>query len=123
MMKGESSLKKLSLEENKVMETQRGQLKAPPRYTSFFRYWWTILFLLFCYGFYLHGMHKKKEVFEDLKSKVNLLESQLFAAVDKREDLLMQIESQTDPAWVEMLIKKNLGMAPRNQTKVFFDTE
>ncbi len=89
----------------------------------FFRCWWTILLLLFGYGFYLHSMHKQKSLFADLKEKVNLLEDQLVLASDQREDLLLQIQSQTDPAWMEILLKKHLGMVPFGQTKVYFNAE
>lgn len=89
----------------------------------FFRCWWTILLLLLCYGFYLHAMHKQKALFADLKGKVNLLEDQLVLASDAREDLLLQIQSQSDPAWMEILLKKHLGMVPFGQTKVYFNAE
>ena len=68
-------------------------------------------------------MHKKKDLHAGLKAKVDLLEEQLHLAADNREDLLLQIESQSDPSWTEMLIKKHLGMVPFGQTKVYFDTE
>ncbi len=68
-------------------------------------------------------MHKKKEQYAQLKGKADLLENQLYLAVETREDLHMQIESQSDPSWTEMLIKKHLGMVPFGQTKVYFDAE
>lgn len=89
----------------------------------FSRFWWTILVLLFCYGFYLHGMHKKKVLYAELKERTLLLEHQLLASIEKRDDLLLQIESQSDPAWVEMLIKKQLGMVPSGQTKIYFEKD
>ncbi len=89
----------------------------------FFRCWWTILIILFCYGFYLHGMHKKKGQFAALKYNMDLLENQLLAAAAGREELLMQMESQSDPAWIEILLKKHLGMVPFGQTKVYFEKE
>lgn len=94
-----------------------------PIYTFFFRFWWTILVLLFCYGFYLHGMRKKKELYSELKEKITLLEGRLAMAKNMKEDLLLQIDSQTDPAWIEILLKKHLGMVPFGQTKVYFDAE
>ena len=92
-------------------------------YTFFFRCWWTVLLILFCWGFYLHAMHKKKELFAELQSKVDLLEKQLYVAVEEREDLLVRIESQSDPAWIEILLKKQLGMVPFGLTKVYFFEE
>ena len=97
--------------------------KESTLYAFFFRCWWTILLLLFCYGFYLHAMHKKKELYAELRSKVDFAEKQLLAAVETREDLLLQIESQSDPAWTELLLRKHLGMVPFGQTKVYFDKE
>jgi hypothetical protein len=100
-------------------------MKATERnlYTIFFRCWWTVLLILFCYGFYLHAMHKKKLLHDELKGKADHLEAQLCAAIEKREDLLMQMQSQSDPAWIELLIKKHLGMVPYGQTKVYFEQE
>jgi len=97
--------------------------KESAKQPFFFRFWWTALVLLFCYGFYLHGMHKKKEMLTKLKYQVSLLENQLCTALETREDLLVQIESQEDPAWTEMLIKKHLGKVAPNQTKVYFEKE
>ena len=95
--------------------------KGGTLYIFFLRCWWTILLILFCYAFYLHGMHKKKQMYGTLKSKVETLEQQLCTAIERREDLLLQIDSQSDPAWTEMLLKKHLGMVPLGQTKVYFE--
>lgn len=92
-------------------------------YIFFFRCWWTVLLLLFCYGFYLHAMQKKKELYSQLKGKVHLLENQLAAAKETQEDLLLQMNSESDPAWIELLLKKHLGMVPFGQTKVYFDAD
>lgn len=100
------------------MNTQKRNL-----YSFFFRCWWTVLLILFCYGLYLHAMHKKKVLYGELKQKTAHLEEKLLAAVSTREDLLMQMQSISDPAWIEMLIKKHLGMVPYGQTKVYFETE
>lgn len=100
------------------MKAKEGSL-----YTFFFRCWWTILLLLFCYGIYLHGMHKKQKLHSSLKSRVDLLEKQLYTAIETRADLLSQIDSHSDSAWTEMLLKKHLGMVPLGQTKVYFENE
>lgn len=98
------------------MTTKRSTL-----YIFFLRCWWTILIILLSYALYLHGMHKKKQMHSTLKAKVEVLENQLCAALEKREDLLLQINSQSDPAWTEILLKKHLGMVPSGQTKVYFE--
>jgi len=87
----------------------------------FFRCWWTILVLVFAYGFYLHGMQKKRDLLTRMKEKMSYLESELELAKESREHLLRQIESQSDPAWIELLMRKHLGMVPSGQTKVYFE--
>lgn len=34
---------------------------------------------------------------------------------------MLEINSQSDPAWVELMLMKNLGLVPEGQIKVFFD--
>ena len=87
------------------------------------RWWWTLLFILLCGGIYAKGMKKKQEIFSQLESKMVHLEKARTLALVKREDLLKQIDSQSDPAWIEMLLKKKLGVVPEGQVKVYFEKE
>ncbi len=86
----------------------------------FFRFWWSILFILICYAVYVHGMQKKKETFDALKEKQTQLQAQLARNLSEQEDLRTQIDSQSDPAYRELLMMKKLGMVPDGQTKVYF---
>lgn len=86
----------------------------------FFRFWWITVFAIVCYGVYLHGMQKKRVALNQLKAKYCFLEGQLTQATSEREDLLLQLASEGDPAWHEMMLMKRLGMVPEGQTKVFF---
>ena len=87
------------------------------------RWWWTMLFVVICWGIYAKGMQKKREIFFQLDSKIKHLEHERLAALQKREDLKIQIESQGDPAWIEMLLMKKLGVVPEGQVKVYFERE
>lgn len=87
----------------------------------FFRFWWAILFVLFCYGFYIHGMESKRKSFNDLQNRAASMRQQLEIAQETQKDLQLQIESLSDPAWAEMLIMKRLGMVPSGQVKVYFE--
>jgi hypothetical protein len=86
-------------------------------------FWWVFLFLLVGWGLYAKGMEKKRTLSLQLKSKIAQLESQRLCALQKGEELRLQIESQSDPAWVEMVLKKKLGVVPEGQIKVYFETE
>ncbi len=85
------------------------------------QFWWAILFLLFCYSFYVHGMENKRKNLQELQEKTLFLQKELKIAQELQEDLLMQIKSQTDPSWMEMLMIKQLGMIPEGQIKVYFE--
>lgn len=87
----------------------------------FLRCWWMILFLLFCYGCYLHGMEAKRKNLQELEKKSAFLKQQLQVAQQEQSGLLQEIESQSDPAWTEMLMIKRLGMVPSGQVKVYFE--
>jgi hypothetical protein len=87
----------------------------------FFRFWWITVFAIVCYGVYLHGMQKKRSALATLMEKCHYLEKELIAATSEREDLLLVLASESDPAWCEMMLKKRLGMVPEGQTKVYFE--
>ena len=87
------------------------------------RWWWMLLFVSLCAFFYVRGMQKKKEIFFQLDSKIKHLELQREIAMHKREDLQLHLESQCDPAWIEMLLMKKLGVVPEGQVKVYFERE
>ena len=55
-----------------------------------------------------------------LKRKYVALLNKKKEAFATKEHLLEQLESQDDPLWVEMLLKKNLGLVPKGQVKVVF---
>lgn len=65
----------------------------------------------------LKQLEKEGEVLKkqliDLKSELKMLETQ-------KEYLTRQINSQSDPAWIEMVMKKELGLVPEGQVKIYF---
>lgn len=98
--------------------------KRHPSFIKFLMNWgWPLLFILLCWTLYAKGIQEKKEIFAGLSQKINHLEIERGAAFAKQEDLLLQIESQKDPAWIEMLMMKKLGVVPEGQVKVYFERE
>lgn len=99
-------------------------VKSPSFFSHFLSsWWWAGLFLLLCWAIYAKGMQKKKEIFSQLDNKIKTLEQERSTAHLKNEDLLAQINSQSDPAWIELLMMKKLGVVPEGQTKVYFEKE
>jgi hypothetical protein len=82
--------------------------------------WWVVLFILTCYMFYEQGLKKRDQDFDKLHLQLVDLQKQKKEALSLREDLILQVNSQSDPAWVELVLMKGLGLIPEGQTKVFF---
>lgn len=89
------------------------------RKNAFFQYGWVLLCMLCCCFMYLHAI-KKKQVLEVLKSQLYALQSEKQFLLEEKEDLKLQINSQKDPAWIELTLMKGLGLVPEGQLKVYF---
>lgn len=87
---------------------------------SAIRFWWVILFCLLCSFLYEQGYNKIENDSKKLMEQFKKLEKEKEKALVTQENLLLQLESQSDPAWVELLLMKELGVVPEGQTKVFF---
>lgn len=69
---------------------------------------------------YLQAMKKKRQVVEVLKCQLYALQSEKQLLLEEKEDLQLQIHSQKDPAWIELILMKGLGLVPEGQLKVYF---
>jgi hypothetical protein len=94
--------------------------KTRAKNTFIRRSWWMFLFLALCYLLYSQGMHKKKQVLAEIRQRLQGLEAEKQFAVQEHEDLLLRINSQSDPAWIQMTLMKGLGLVPEGQLKVYF---
>ena len=73
-----------------------------------------------CYVLYSHGTQKKNRDVAELKERLYDLESKRQCVLEIKEDLELQIRSQSDPEWIQMTLMKGLGVVPEGQTKVYF---
>lgn len=87
----------------------------------FMRSWWVVLFGILCFMLLEQGMKTRNHEYAKLREHYVELEKQKKAALFFQEKLLLEINSQSDPAWVELILMKGLGVIPEGQTKVFFD--
>lgn len=90
------------------------------RKNAFFQYGWVLLCMLCCCFMYLHAMKKKRQVLEVLKCQLYALQSEKKFLLEEKQDLKLQINSQNDPAWIELTLMKGLGLVPEGQLKVHF---
>jgi hypothetical protein len=87
------------------------------------RYWWVILFVSLCATVYASSIRKKQEVIASLDQQLSNLESQTQELREIQQDLRLQIDSQSDPAWIQLTLMKVLGLVPEGQSKVYFYNE
>ncbi len=84
------------------------------------RCWWVIAFCMVTGLFHVHFLKEKKSAVSLLASRLDLMEKEKICALQKREDLRERIASQTDPAWIEMILMRDLGVVPEGFLKVHF---
>lgn len=101
----------------------RVRKRSPLLEVLIFRSWWVILFLGIVYVLYQQSIiSKNKEIFEH-KNKLAILEKQKIFAWKENEDLSMMVNSLSDPAWIEIILMKDLGVVPEGKIKVHFTTK
>lgn len=86
----------------------------------FIRSWWVILFALCCLMFFEQAHKKLENDFSWLHTQLEELQKQKQESLAMKDCLTLQINSQSDPAWVELVLMKGLGVVPEKQYKVFF---
>lgn len=82
--------------------------------------WWVLLIIGISYLLYAQGVQKKKEALFQLEKRLLVLQQEKGAALELQNELKLQVESQKDPAWIEMTLMKGLGLVPDGQRKVYF---
>jgi hypothetical protein len=86
----------------------------------FRRWWWVVSFCLLTASVYLHFINEKKNQIDQLSSRLSSMKSERTLASQERESLRLQIHSQSDPSWIEMILMRDLGVVPEGWIKVHF---
>lgn len=86
----------------------------------FWKSWWVCLVVLTCLIIAEQGLKATKSEYDHLQKQLMQLELEKEKALALRENLKLQINSQSDPAWVELTLKKGLGLSPEGQKKFLF---
>lgn len=84
------------------------------------RSWWVIAFCAIAGSIHFHFMKEKTSAVQLLTSRLEEMENEKWLALQKREDLQQRIASQNDPAWIEMILMRDLGVVPEGFLKVHF---
>jgi len=81
---------------------------------------WAVLFCLGSLAFYEYEMRSLNTESEELDRTLALLQEEIRKAQAEQELLALKIGSQSDPAWVELSLMKELGLVPEGTRKVLF---
>lgn len=88
----------------------------------FVRSWWVIAFAIVCVMFYEQGLKKRNTLYQQLAQQWLSLQKEKEEALHQQQDLQLQINSQSDLAWIELTLMKGLGLVPEGHKKVYFYT-
>lgn len=83
-------------------------------------FWWVILFTILCYAMYEASLRSRSAHFTSLSEQFASLQLEKKQALILQKELMEQNNSQSDPAWIELILMKELGLVPEGQKKVFF---
>lgn len=92
-----------------------------PHSSWFHRSGWFFFLLGSTSMLYFYAMKQKTFAYKEMTLALHQLEQEKERALSLHDELVLQIHSQSDPAWVEMVLKRNLGMISEGQLKVYFE--
>ena len=83
---------------------------------------WTVVmvFVACCTVAYMHASNKKQQVQRSLLERLQELEIAKQVALAEKKMLELEIQSQSDPLWIQLTLMKGLGLVPEGQKKVLF---
>lgn len=82
--------------------------------------WWVIAFCLVMAICYLQAAGTKLSVISQLEARALELEEEKKEALIAKEELELRIASQSDPAWIELVLLREVGVVPEGYLKVHF---
>jgi len=86
----------------------------------FIGWWWVVLWLLTCAIAYERVYTRKQGEANQLTAQIEHLQQERDRSLVRQTQLQRQIQSQSDPAWVELTLMRGLGLVPEGQIKVYF---
>jgi hypothetical protein len=84
------------------------------------RSWWVVLFLLSISAIHFHFFKVQNRGINALQTRLMQMEKDKIIALKLQSDLKEHLASQNDPAWIELVLMRNLGVVPEGFMKVHF---
>lgn len=92
-----------------------------PKIFAFLR-GWGFVFVFFTLSAMIteRALKKVSDEHTHLLAKLTSLNMEKEEALALKEKLTQEINSQSDPSWIELVLKRELGLTPEGQIKVLF---
>lgn len=84
------------------------------------RGWWVALFCVFAGLVYLHALKSRNAALREMAFRFSEMEKERLLALQEKEDLQLRLASADDPAWIEMVLMREIGVVPEGWIKVHF---
>ena len=82
--------------------------------------WWVIAFCSIVGLMHLHALKNRNAALKEISFRFDEMEKERSMMSQEKEDLQMRIASQNDPAWIEMVLMREVGVVPEGWIKVHF---
>lgn len=86
-------------------------------------YLWTVCFGLISLILFEQAMKRRDQEYSLLLERKLHWQREKEHALFLHEKLLQQVNSESDPDWIELTLMKQLGLSPEGYTKVFFSAD
>lgn len=83
--------------------------------------WWVVLIILFCYLSFRQPLIRKELEIRQLQSQRDSYLQQQVDLDEENRHLILEISSQNDFDYIEITLKKVLGLVCEGEIKVFFE--
>lgn len=84
--------------------------------------WWVAVLAILSLGLYEQGAKVIQKEINSFQKEADTLAEKIKLAKITQEELKLQIMSQSDPAWIELVLIKSLGLVPEGYTKIYYST-
>lgn len=89
--------------------------------SSWFRKtWWVAAFCAVALLVFGHAMKNRTAAIAELRFRLSEAEKMSLLATREKEELAQRIASQSDPAWIELVLLREVGVVPEGFLKVHF---
>lgn len=84
------------------------------------KWWWVCSFCLVTSLLCSQAIYRKNSLISEYEFLLQEMDKEKMRLSNEREDLQLRLASQTDPAWIEMVLMRDLGVVPEGWIKVHF---